>query len=410
MNRTGTVKTVLRVGLVAGGLALAACGGGGGGGKGPAPARGVAVMHGSADYKSVLLSLVDAETGAVRDNCINSGSRPPALSQALSGDVVLPTVAPGALAIVDRENGAIALLDPATCDVTRQLAVGTGFKANPQDVLDVGGGRLYVTRFGHNDAATAAADDLDDGSDVLIVEAATGALKKRIPLAPSADASFLARPTRMAMAGGKVYVVLNHLAADFTPGPGRVVIVDPAIDAVTGTIDLPGMLSCETVVKAPDANALAVACAGAFGSPDILKESGVAWIDLGGSPPAVTIVKGEAFGAPVSGQSLAVGAGKHVYVVASGEFDADFNLTRADALFSHQVGGAAAPVKLLAATGAFQLGGLALDAGRLYVPDADATTPKLRVFDLANPAAPVEVAAIDSNPGQGLLPRGAALY
>ena len=60
--------------------------------SGSAGPTGLAVVHGSIDYTSSLLSLVDPATATLAyDNCLNSGSLAPQLSQALSGGVVLPS-------------------------------------------------------------------------------------------------------------------------------------------------------------------------------------------------------------------------------------------------------------------------------------------------------------------------------
>jgi len=78
---------------------------------------GLAVIHGSSDYTSSLLSLVDPATATlVHDNCLNSGSVAPQLSQALSGSVVLPSAPlPGhPLVLIDSTNSALVWVNPRT--------------------------------------------------------------------------------------------------------------------------------------------------------------------------------------------------------------------------------------------------------------------------------------------------------
>src|SRR6185369_5461609 len=101
------------------------------------------------DYKTTLVSLVDPVTDTVtKDNCINSGSKPVTLTATLSGDVVVPTQAQpsGEVLLIDRLNSTLTWVAPRTCEVTRQVNVGEGKAANPQDVIPVRDKKVYVAR------------------------------------------------------------------------------------------------------------------------------------------------------------------------------------------------------------------------------------------------------------------------
>jgi len=207
---------------------------------------GLAVIHGSSDYTSSLLSLVDPATATlVHDNCLNSGSVAPQLSQALSGSVVLPSAPlPGhPLVLIDSTNSALVWVNPADCTVVRQLSVSTGFKAYPHDVVAVSPNKFYVTRYMTNSSPTADPSDLDEGGDLLILDLDLGKAVARIDLAPYAagGVGINPNPDRARVLDGKIYVTLNNLSADMTTqaGPGRVVVVDPATDTVSSSSTCP---------------------------------------------------------------------------------------------------------------------------------------------------------------------------
>lgn len=368
----------------------------------------LAVIHVDKDYASSLLSLVDPASGTlVRDNCLNSGSVPPELSLALSGDVVLPSAPlPGhPLILIDRGNGNLIWVDPADCSVTRQVNVGDGFLAYPHDVLAVTADKLYVTRYGSNPKPTTT---LDGGGDILVLN--QGAPVARINLAPYAPAAGLTpNPDRGRVLDGKLYVTLNSFSADFSKaGTGRVVVVDPVSDTVTGSIDLTGLQNCGPIVPVPGLpKALAVACAGAFADgANAIKASGIALIDTSTTPPTVSPVMAAGFGRPLSAFDLVVVNASLGLVVVPG----DFAGTSPDEVWRFDfVGGA--PQMVLAGKASFTLGGLVFDSKsqRVLLGDADAKNPRVRVMDISS-GVPVEAAPIDSDPSQGLLPRYLGLF
>ena len=370
----------------------------------PDPAAGLAVVHGDSKYTSSLLSLLDPNTGAlVRDNCLNSGSETPGLSQALSGDVVLPSAPlPGhPLVLIDRLNNNLIWVNPVDCKVTRQISV----KNNPHDALAVNANKLYVTRYNTN---PKPATSLDGGGDLLVLDMTLGQPVARIDLAPYvAGVGFSPNPDRGRVLDGKLYVTLNGFNADFSKAPGRMVVVDPATDTVTATINLTGLQNCGPIVPVPGIpKALAVACAGAFSDPERLKASGIALVDTATTPPTVTTVSASVFGRPLSTADLAVvGPGLGLVVVPG-----DDSGPPADALWRFDfVGGA--PQKILSGKDSFVLGGLVYDPSsqHVFLGEADVKKPTVHVLDVSS-GAPVELASINSDPKENMLPRNLGLY
>ena len=139
------------------------------------------------------------------------------------------------------------------------------------------------------------------GDDVLIVDRTTGAVTGRIGLttyaAPVATFVIQAQPDRMVIAGGKVYVTLGSQDANFmAAGEGRVVVIDPATDTVTGMIALPGLKGCSAIQYVPAPSSLFVSCGGSFADADQAAASGVAQIDLSTATPTVHVTKASVVG------------------------------------------------------------------------------------------------------------------
>ena len=361
-------------------------------------ALGLVVVH--SDYKATLVSLVDPATGTLtRDDCINSGSKPAQLTTTLSGDVVVPTqVQPGNnLVLIDRQNATLTWVAPKTCEVLRQVNIGGGKMVNPQDVIPVSDKKAYVTRY-------AA-----DASDLLVIDPSTGALGASIDLKPSAPmagaTAVLPNPSRGLLAGGKVYVVLTALSADSKVGaPGRVVVVDPATDKVTGSIDLPTLKNCASIAAV--GTSLVVTCGGVYLDPNQLADSGVAWIDTAMTPPAVKVVAAKDFGRALSPFDTAAVSSALAFAITGG----DFSGTPPDQLWAFDfVGGK--PRKILDGAMAFTLSGLLVDAAhkKLFVADGNAKTPHLSIVDLSDPVAPPPPTSLMTNKG-GLPPRYVSWY
>jgi hypothetical protein len=386
-----------------------------GGSTGPkgGSALGIAVING--DYKSTAVSLIDPKTGTLaQDDCIDSGAVTPTLSMALSGDVVLATAPQPSdqLLLLDRTNSAIDWITPSTCKVVRQASVGTGFYANPHDAVGISATKIYVTRFETNSKPSGAAAN-DGGNDVLILDPSSGAILGRIDMTSyAASASVQSRPDRALLANGKVYVTLANTSGDFkTVGTGRVVAIDPTSDKVTGTIDLAPYKSCSGLDYSDATKTLIVGCGGDYNAAlaDQTAQSALVLVDIGGATPTVKkAIGGQTLGGrPVSSVSFAV-AGDNLAIVGT---YGDASNTPPDGLWAITLEAGTA-TKILDADGGFVIGGVTWDpaAQKVYVTDAGATKPVVRVFDVSKPGAVRQASSFDANPKSGLPPRQIGWY
>ena len=345
-------------------------------------------MH--SNYESASVSLTNLAGDERRDDCLNSGTKPPQLTAALSGDVVVPSTPTlsGEVAVIDRPNSAIIFLDPSTCDVKRQISASRTFGGNPYDLLWFAPERAYVTRYDANPTPTPAAGDFDDGDDVFIINPLTGAALGSITMTPWAVPAeqplpIMPRPDRMIAARGKVYVSLNNLSKNFqAAGQGRIVIIDQASDSVEGFIDLPGVNNCSAMHFASPTS-LVIACGGNFSAGDKqIAASGVLAVNL--ITKVVTKVAGSGFVRPLSLYSVAAKDDRY-FVVANG----DFSGTPPDELWTGSFTGEAPSSRFVAAKG-FSIGTLLMHPSlpKLYVADAEVAnnSTQVRVFDTS--AAP----------------------
>jgi hypothetical protein len=312
--------------------------------------------------------------------------------------VVLPSQPqPGhELLLIDRTNVTLTWVDPRSCAVLRQLNVGEGKAANPHDVIAVSAHKAYVTRY--------------SAGDLLVIDPAAATILGHIDLAgqstrPDGDRPVRPMPDRGVRVGGRVLIALNELSEDFmSGGPARVVVVDPAVDQVVGTIALPGLQNCGQLVALADAPTLAAGCGGVFGAADQLAASGVALIELAVTPPAVTVVPAARFGSPVSAADLVVLSRAAAFTVVPG----DFTSGRADSLWAFDFQGGT-PRKVLDGSGPFHLGGLVAQADqrRLFIGDAADAEPRILVIDTSDATSPAVQSPI---PVSGLPPRALGLY
>lgn len=381
------------------------------------PATGFAVV--GSDFTSTVVSLLNADGTLAQDDCIDSGTKAGGnLSLTLSGDVSLPSQPQqgGKLWLVDRGNAALTVLAPETCEITRQISVTTGFKSNPHDVAVLSQSKAYVTRYEKNVTPT---DANSAGDDVLIIDPTGGVVTGRIDLssyaAPVAGATIQARPDRMLIAAGQVFVTLASQDAGFkATGEGRVVVIDPATDTVTSTIPLPGLKGCSALSYVDGSNEILVACGGSFADADKQADgSGVATIDLSAAPPAVHVTKASALGGPpvqpVNFSWVVALSSTRAFTSTLGTFPAGSSPGTNDAALAFDpTTGASTPITLEAAAG--DLGRGALSGTKLLIPDADFAKPRIHVFDASGTGAPAETATVDPDPGKGMPPRELAWY
>jgi hypothetical protein len=343
-------------------------------GAGMTTARGIVVVSG--DYVSSSISFLDPDGHLVKDGCFNSGTSGGGLFPTLSGDVVLPTQIPSGSApiIVDRGNAVLTWLDPTTCSPVRQLSVSTGFASNPHDIVSLSATKAYVTRYKENQAATAAPGNFDGGDDLLIIDPSQPKILGRIDLKPFApSASVLPCADHALLAEGKVFVSLNAVSGDFASyGTGRIVIVDPGLDQVAGTIDLPGVKNCGAMTYVAAQKKLLVACDGAYS--DGAKQaagSAIVAIDLGVTPPAVStnVAASTAGGMPFSNGAIAALDDNTVLAVTVG----DVSNSPPDRVWSLSLSGSPS-AEVFASTEAFAIGAVLTDPASETVAVADGTT------------------------------------
>lgn len=381
----------------------------------PAPS-GLVVVN--SDFKVTSVSLLDPVTRAVlRDDCINSQTASPTLSSRLSGDVTLPSQPQlgNELALIDRGNSAISWLDPSNCTVKRQLSVMTGFRSNPKDLVTISDSKAYVPRYEPN--AAAGAQENDGGDDVLIIDPTMGKILGRIDMAPHASAvagkAIHARPDRVVLADGKVFVSLNSLDAMFeASGEGRLVVIDPTTDTVSGTVEIPGMKGCSAMAYIASSKTLLVVCGGFFGDADQGAASGIVLVDVAATPPAVTKTlpaSAVAGGQPLNFSSIVAVSPTAVLVSAIGRFaDPASNIEGApDALLLVDI--ATEVVTKLMDGGAFELGRSAGSDSMAMVPLGSMRQPRVHVFGVTAGAL-TKVSDFDPSPARGLPPREIAWY
>lgn len=332
----------------------------------------------ASDYASTTVSLLDARGELCVPDLLHSGSRRPALVTALSGDVVLPS-APhpvGLLTLIDRyPNSVLTFVDATSGGVVAQLSVGTGFASNPQDVAFVGADKAYVSRLESNPTPTPELGDHDEGGDLLVLDTrdpSAPAIAGRVDLSELTELD--PRPGALLVQGGLVWVGLGNLSRAFDEGgPGLVVAIDAATDAVVHTLALTELANCGRDLAAdPGGDGFWLVCAGVYadGEAAQIDASALAFVRTGDSPAAEVVVSARDVGRPIVGGLAPTGPGE-VAFVAQGELAGP----TPDALWSVRRGELPKPLNV--ESGPFEMGGALLAEGLLLVPDADPEAPVL---------------------------------
>jgi hypothetical protein len=339
------------------------------------------------DYASSAIAIID-DDGLVIAPWLHSGTRPPQLVAALSGDVVLPRVMPEAhaLVLIDRYHTdvltRVSFAEPHA--ITQHDLRGgrtSGTSPNPQDVIALHDGRWLVSRF--NPAEDGSAPSLARGNDLAILDASR-ALVDRIDLGADVEVEgerYFARPSALAaMRDGLVLVGLARLSSLLSrlTGPGAVALLDPDTRAVQ-VLELHALSNCTTVVPFPDDDTRAlVLCRGdAFGEDET--RSGLVEVAIHGGvlveerrfTPSI-----DASMPPPSNGLVVLDEARAAYVSSGSVIEG-----RVDRLVMIDLEEASARVITESAPTPFELGEGALDrdAGVLLVPDGNARA--VRVFD-----------------------------
>ncbi len=358
------------------------------------------LVVGSSDFASTNISALSASGAVLSESLISSASAPLGLTTALSGDIVLPlTPVLGKIVLIDRyPNSVLTWLDPGTAKVSNQLAIGTGFAANPHDYVEISATKAYVTRYESNSHAGQQA--FDGGGDLLVVDPLAATITGRIPF--GSDGAFLPRPGRMARVGNEVWVSLERFDADFkTAGDARVVGISTADDSVGWTLDLAGVASCGVLAIAPSGHVVALSCSGVLGDPNRKQRSAIVLIDATVHPPVELerFAVAAQLGAPL-GSALSYASEGLLVGVALGDTLAKRN----DVAYTLDIASGMATV-LVDAGAAFALGDVRCSPGcedRCFLADAQAKA--LRVWSVHGSLLEAQP-SITVDPVVGLPPR-----
>lgn len=370
----------------------------------------------NSDYVSTSVSVLRSDGTLCADNILHSGSAPPGVTTALSGDVVAPTSAhpEGRITLIDRfPNGVITFVDPDTYAVHSQASVGTGFAANPHDVAFLGGGRAWVTRAETN--PTPGAEPWDGGGDVVELNLESLTLTGRLDLNPQASVidgqALHPRPDRFSALGGLLWLNLENLSGGaLVAGAGTIVTLDPSVpleQALLSVIRLPGLQDCTAHDPTPDGEGLWVSCTGPFaiGPEAQLAAAGLAFISAAGATPEVEhVVAAASLGdRPPAFGVEALSAERVIYATFG-----DLATGERDRLFVYDRGAGASTVVGTLDGAPYQLGPLRLveETTLLLVPDADPIEPVLHRFAVGAGGALEPMPPVDVNPSVGLPPRG----
>ncbi|HVT07073.1 MAG TPA: hypothetical protein VHO67_06430 [Polyangia bacterium] len=390
--------------------------GGVGGGMGGTPAvlappAPVGLVSLNSDGQTTSLSLLAQSGAAPAGDCVHSATLPNGFSKTISGDAVLPSQPQpgGDIVVVDRGNGELTFVDPSGCFIARQIAIPGGAGTAPHDMVTVSAHKAYLTR---NQSTAAAAGQPPAGNDVIAIDPTNGNYLGRIGLdayaSKSAGAQVQARPDRALIADGRVVVSLNQSdAARAMFGDGAVVIIDPANDAVLGSVALPSLYDCEGIDFFPASHMLLVACGGGAGGRDQPLQSGIAVVDLGATPPRLDhVISSVAF----NGRPLSAGwvVGAPSATAPNRAFAATYDPRRIapDAVFAFDFAtGAVTPV-ITAPPASVGSAGIANQL--LFVPEALSAQPKVQLVDVTG--APQPLSTFTADPKNGLPPLAIAWY
>lgn len=247
--------------------------------------RGLVVVE--SDYQSSNVSLLGFDGSVLSPSFASSSAASGGFGLTLGGDAAPPWSASSGseIVILDRTpKGVLHFIDVASAMPVRELAVGTGFSANPHDYLQLSEHKAYVARYDAN--PNPGREPWDQGGDILLVDPALPAVLGRIDLGAALSgepARFTPHPSRLVRVGERVFVVLAAYAVDYASATiSRLVELDPGNDSIRATILLEGLKGCDVLAASPDGVELAVACTGAdlSDTPPALDASGIALVDI----------------------------------------------------------------------------------------------------------------------------------
>lgn len=286
------------------------------------------------------------------------------------------------LYVVGRLGGdSLLALDDETFAVQWQLPLPAG--SNPQDVALVSTCKAYVSLYQKNY--------------LQVVNPTTGAADPQavVPLAAFADADGLPEASFLLAHGGRVYVAVQNLVDWATSRDGRLLVVDPATDAVETALELTSPNPFSPIVAVDDTR-LAVGCVGDFSG----SQGGIEVIDTASGAATLAVSSADLGGVVTDlvmedADLVLEGAACGFALVNTPDWTSGI---RRFCLDDGQ-GGPGAAGDWLVAPGPYTVVGLALVDDVLYFADATAAAPGVRFVDLALPAAVSERLATGLPPG-----------
>ncbi|MFQ5719887.1 MAG: hypothetical protein ACE5IK_10110 [Acidobacteriota bacterium] len=264
----------------------------------------------------------------------------------------------------------IQRLDPLA-DFATAWQAGVGVGANPHDIVDVGNGSGYVSRFE------------PPFNDLAVLDLADGTVTGSIPLGPLAEnPDGTPRADRLVEVDGAIFVALQDIDRTFSRfAEGKLAVIDPAQQAVVGTIPLGGKNPVDLqLTRDAGGNArLWVALAGIFPglSPQELS-GGIVEVDPVNRAVTRLALDDDTAGGNIAG--LAMVSSNLGYVVVS------------DATFTNRVlafDPATGTVRRTVFESIDLIAGLSVDGGGvLAIPDRNFQMPVLCLYQV--PADPAE--------------------
>lgn len=356
----------------------------------------------SSDYASSSIAVLSQDGTVLSGAILSSAAVANGTSAALSGDVVLPRepAADGqadALFAIDRyPNAVVTRVSLASGAVTAQRSVATGFASNPHDLVTTADGRAFVARYGTN--PKPGREPLDDGNDLLVVDAKSLAIQGRVDLS-AAGGTYPARADRLLRFGDLVLVLLGRISVSFgDAADGRLAAVDVTTATVPWTVDLTGLANCGAFASSQDGTKVAVSCSGVFAAgPTQTDRSDVVVLDATKRPFSVTsrLAIAKPLGAPLA-PAVAYDEDRLVGIAYGDEGSG-----RGDVVWTSSGG---APVIVATAAKAFVLGDVVCSACSKTCLVSDAARGTVRRFRWSG-AAYEELAETKIEGAAGLPPR-----
>ena len=294
--------------------------------------RGLVVVE--SDYQSSNVSLLDLDGHVLSESLISSSTESSGFGVALSGDVVTPTNPQNdsEIVLIDRyPAGVLRFVELATAHVRSELSVATGFRSNPQDYLPLTPARAYVARYDKN--SNPGRQAWDEGGDVLVIDPSVPAITGSIDLSASLagePAKFSPHPARLLKVAGRVFALLAAYANDYASGTSsRLVELDPETDSLISTLVLDGLRGCVSLAASPDEQELAVSCTGVDLRNGQVADSGLALLDIAGAPRIYKRFEASEFGDDPLGFALSYPAPGVLFFNTLGHYDQESGALRA---------------------------------------------------------------------------------